>query len=670
MEVHQVSRTSRCSSSAASRRLRPCRSWTWLLSLPALLAVAALGPLAARAAQQRAWSWLGGPETARVSAISGDPTDPRVVYAGTYDSGLYKTVDGAQSWFPLNRGVPGGGEITDIVVNPGDPREVFIRKWGAGYFNVYMSLDGGTNWVAQPQALLPAVFDGRDHTQFALSANDVFRSVDEGFIWHLAGTIPDLPIYALAGDTADSKVLYASSPHALYKSTDGGASFMRQEIPIDFTQDAPTTILTDAAAPGTVYVASFAGIWKSVDSGTSWSLAIHGLRGLRNRNRIVKGLFAVPSSPGALYALLGPRLSSRSELYRSDDGAATWVDQGFFGTDSRAFFALAVSSAEILHASDLFGTPGVFRSADGGKSWAAAVGGMAGPIHGVAFQPGALGGLYAVGTFSTWKSPDGGATWHDLKQQLDFLQVDPFHPGVLEAIQAGGFTTSRDGGHTWSAVQDPPTCELLTKIVVTPRPRPTLYALTTTTDQHPCVNNNAPGLSSTDGGKTWREIPEISFGADLALDPADLTTLWAIVGARILKSSDGGHSWTDESPSTFEGYPLHLAFSPVSGELYLAVSSGVILTRRGRAAGWQPVGPLPLPPSTPVTPVPDPHVAHRVYALAPKAVLRSDDGGKTWFSPGRGLTRTTSVQALAVVPDGTLVAATDNGLFALAPGPD
>jgi hypothetical protein len=162
---------------------------------------------------------------------------------------------------------------------------------------------------------------------------------------------------------------------------------------------------------------------------------------------------------------------------------------------------------------------------------------------------------------------------------------------------------------------------------------------------------------------------------DLVLDPADQSTLYAAryQEGDVIKSSDGGRGWTVIGPSPKSpnhGLPLHLVASPVSGELYLTLSDTAIFTSRDRGSSWQAVAPLPLAPFDQAVLVPDPQRAGRVYALGPKALLRSDDGGKTWRSPARGLTRTTFVQALTIAPDGTLFVATNNGMFALTPGPD
>jgi photosystem II stability/assembly factor-like uncharacterized protein len=655
----------RCSFSASRRRLQAGRGFP----LVAALALAGLATVPVRAASQAGWKWLGGPETANAAALAVDPANPRVVYAGTGTSGMYKTVNGGGAWLPINRGLPDPA-VRAVAVNPHDPKEVFLQAPN-NTGGVYLSSDGGSNWVAQPQGHLPALFDARDDTMFAWNGAAIFWSIDRGFTWMFRGGVPDSPISALARDTVDPNVFFASTYGGLFKSTNGGSTFTRQSTPIVFAQGGgTTTVVTDPAAPGAVYVSTFAGIWKSADSGASWRLATRGLRGLRDHRRLVETFLAVPTSPVTLYAVVSDSLS-RSELYRSTDAAATWVDQGFFGAGALTFSVLAAapSDPDILYAGHPFEVPGVFTSTDGGRSWSFAGSGLASPFQGVTFQPGSLGGLYALGA-TAWKSIDGGATWRDLKIHLDTLQLEPLHPDTLAAIHYGAFTSSADGGQSWSQPQFPPACLALTEIVLAPSPRPSLYALTTIT-QNDCLSS--PGLRSTDGGRTWHEIPELGNAVGLVLDPADLTTLYAarFTETDIVKSSDGGKTWTVVSPSPAPatgGRPVGLAISPLSGELYLTITGGAVFTSPDRGQSWQ-ASTLPLPPLTQPTLVADPYVASRVYAVGSKSLLRSDDGGRSWLSPARGLTRSVLLQGVTAAPDGALFVATNNGIFSLAPGP-
>ena len=72
-----------------------------------------------------------------VSALSIDPTNPRVVFAGT-NAGVYKSDDGGESWRKI-----GTRRAYALSIDPTNPRVIFAGT-NAG---VYKSTDGGATWT-------------------------------------------------------------------------------------------------------------------------------------------------------------------------------------------------------------------------------------------------------------------------------------------------------------------------------------------------------------------------------------------------------------------------------------------------------------------------------------------------------------------------------------------
>ena len=93
---------------------------------------------------------------AAVGAVAVDPTNERVVWAGTgeanprndvsYGNGLYKSTDGAKTW---NRvGLAGVWSISRIAIDPRDSRHVVVGAFGDPFKDsadrgVYVTFDGG-----------------------------------------------------------------------------------------------------------------------------------------------------------------------------------------------------------------------------------------------------------------------------------------------------------------------------------------------------------------------------------------------------------------------------------------------------------------------------------------------------------------------------------------------
>jgi len=164
------------------------------------------------------------------------------------------------------------------------------------------------------------------------------------------------------------------------------------------------------------------------------------------------------------------------------------------------------------------------------------------------------------------------------------------------------------------------------------------------------LGENGGGVwKTTDGGQTWTPLTDNQPSLEimsLALDPTNPDIVYAgtgfsdaffaNMGAGILKSSDGGNTWTQlpgplPTGSGLEAAIWSLAVSPSDGNILLAVgqsASGTAVYRSGDGGNtWNQV----LAPSTALgTQVMfDPSNGSTAYACL-DTVYESTDGGNTW----------------------------------------
>ena len=99
---------------------------------------------------------LPGYEEGRVNVITLaiHPTDPNIIYAGTggfvgQGHGVYKSVDGGQTWIPSNRGML-DYRITALAIDPANPQVVYA---GGDSGDLFKSTDGGDTWTRLTEAL-------------------------------------------------------------------------------------------------------------------------------------------------------------------------------------------------------------------------------------------------------------------------------------------------------------------------------------------------------------------------------------------------------------------------------------------------------------------------------------------------------------------------------------
>jgi len=161
-----------------------------------------------------------------ISAIEVAPANSNVVFAGTTKGGIFRSVDGGNTWSGNIAGpsVP-DRIITRIETHPGDARRLTVTVGGSGGPHVFHSTDQGVTW---------SDIDG--------------------------GRLPDVPHHAAVIPSDNPGVLYVSNDAGVYRTADNGANWE------NINGDLPNTMVVDLVhhvSEGALYAATYGrGIWK------------------------------------------------------------------------------------------------------------------------------------------------------------------------------------------------------------------------------------------------------------------------------------------------------------------------------------------------------------------------------------------------------------------------
>ncbi len=225
---------------------------------------------------------------------------------------------------------------------------------------------------------------------------------------------------------------------------------------------------------------------------------------------------------------------------------------------------------------------GVWRSADGGRSWEnisdGFFGGSIGALAVSEYDPNVIyvgGGEETLrGNVSSgrgvWKSEDAGKTWKQMgllnSRHIARIRIHPRNPDWVYAAVLGdlfksseerGVYRSKDGGQHWERVLFVNPDAGAADLILDPNNPRILYASTWRVRRTPySFSSGGEGSSlwkSTDGGDTWQELkdkpglPKGIWGiAGIAVSPVNSDRLWAQIESQkggLFRSDDAGEHW-------------------------------------------------------------------------------------------------------------------------------
>jgi len=425
-----------------------------------------------------------------IHAIAVDPHNPRVLYAGAYGGDLFKSADGGETWMDITGRLPDKATVVDIVVDPTTPDTVYLLFDRLG---VLVSTNGGERWrlagrpgeLEYPTPTALAVVSG-PQPAFIIGVRDSGG-------WRYAAGEP------------------APSPRPTEPSS-GSQTAAPTLVPGRWqqTSDLPqqvNALVVDPADPQVFYAGtgssgSGSGVYKSQDAGQTWRLVSDGLPG-----EDVAALAFSQDDPPVLYAAV------RSSLFASTDGGANWIQQAAQVGNGRGFSRMRVApgNGNALYAVAVI--EGTFHSEDGGYNWMAINNGLPEDSNGsvnvqaLAIDPADADVLYAGTGWGAssgngvFKSTDGGQTWAPANRgMIDYgitaLAINPTDSQVVYAgADRGELFKSTDGGETWTDLtSNLPEQTRVVEIVVDPAAPERIYLL--------CERVGV--LVSGDGGTRWQ----------------------------------------------------------------------------------------------------------------------------------------------------------------------
>ncbi len=620
-----------------------------------------LGMLAAASLRAGVDHWTSntpawGPEF--VLGVAVHPRAPGVVFAR--GEGLWRSDDGGASWrrLPVPQKL-----VLSVAPDPSSEDVIYVDRTGGG---VLRSADGGHAWapVAAPGTAPPVVqqltiASSDPETLFAYatgSSPGLYRSRNSGATWQIV--LPSTPFVAVAVDPFDARNVHvAAGDQGVLQSTDGGDHWIPSNTGL--LTLAAVSIAIDAQDARRLYLVNGSLIYRSTDGGGTWL----PLFGIANSVEVASD----PLAANVAYVRTGPTVGFDG-LLRTTDGGFTWRAL----SPPAGAAKLTGMAPDPGHPDGLYVvTDLVLKTADAGTTWTALGDGPAEvAARGLAASPFEPGTVYAAGGLARFSlSSDSGGSWHSPDNAgfppvaTNNLAAASTTPETVYAGTVAGLFRTQNRGATWSRVG--PFNES-TLVLVGAGQNGRLLAVTTPCDRpFDCPTRS---FQSTDGGATWPEV--VSSGGG----PVFVKLLVETVPPVLLATADFGQALLRGDAGrplvSVPGAPrlTLLAAHPLDPSVIYGVGSlpGDSVERFFRSSDvgstWSSVGTLPA--ATILALAIDPvEPTHMVVGTDSGGVLQSTDGGVSWRPFNVDLLEAT-IDSLAFSSDGrTLYAGTEHAAY-------
>jgi uncharacterized protein (TIGR03437 family) len=417
------------------------------------------------------------PVSGRVSAIALDPgyngTSNQTIFVGAAHGGVWRSRDNGATWTPLTDDQPSLA-IGSIAIDPNNANTIYVGTgegngsadsyYGAGLLK---STDGGATWA---QIVGPNSATAPMNPAF-LNACIVRIQIDRNNTQTIFIATRNGATHGASGGSGGSSVPLGQ--RGIWKSTDGGATWKNADPSGTNGANSATDVLIDPQNSSRVYAAILSqGIYRSTTGGEpgSWEKLTNGLPTTDfSRIALAVGPALAPATVSTLFAAIANGGGTALQgIYKSTDSGATWTKLTSPPNVQQTFYNLVIAvdpqDANTIH----FGEVNYYRSTDGGATWNSQSngngngnGGLHVDQHAIIFNPNNRNQLFVGNDGGVWRSDaatEASIGWNNLNQMLSITQFQAvaLHPTDLDYLIGGtqdNGTNRYSGSTAWTRVQ-------------------------------------------------------------------------------------------------------------------------------------------------------------------------------------------------------------------------
>ena len=632
----------------------------------------------------------------RVQAAAPDPKDPKTIYVGGDNGGIWKNIN-PPNWTPLTDHMPSLnlGGYHPLAVHPADHDLVLGLVSGPGA-GLLKSTDAGKTWHLlansqfENQSLVSLAVHPTDTKTMFMAAgwSGAWTSTDGGGSWTQLDKLPGGNVCDLVIAKFDSKTLYAAvvgngppnqAQNGVYKSIDSGVSWtllgggLPSGAALGGNNASGAVHIESGTTAGVVYVSMLTlgpnpspppalavtavQRFRTGDGGTTWkALAASGGTLEKRSWHLLLGVD--PADDDHVFA------NDAYSLWESTNTGKKWTqaDAGIGYLKGINHFDWVSLAFDANNNAVVTADQGVLHYDLAKKSWKSLMGNLqVSEFYTIGLDPSTTAVAYAVGQdiFSEkytgqteWKLMEGGIG------ETGKIIVDPKKPKQLfgfNPLDTGHYVMqSPDAGATWTTVFS---SALLSANFNTIYNQSQGYAFAYLSQKAFAMDPTNPArllvvsdqvFETTNSGGTWTAISGAlskdannPFIAALAIAPSDVNTVYASTqDGRFWVTHDDGVRWS-ERDSGLSGVVVDLRVDPNDPNHVFAITGNHVWHLPSSGPPWQKItGSIPGNLGLGAIFVAWEPAIPALFVGTDRGIYRSFDLGATWIKWGLGLPNT------------------------------
>jgi photosystem II stability/assembly factor-like uncharacterized protein len=609
---------------------------------------------------------LGGTWAELVNGLANDhtmhvaaaPSDRNVLYASVELSGVYRSADQGSTWRRTAAQPGGSTAIADLVVSLTSRDTVFAQLTSGA---LYRTTDAGAHWTAVGSlgTVTSLVIASATNDVLAGTASGIVaRSRDGGTTWTTATGLPaNVPVTALTTAPTGSVVFAGTRSGKFFRSVDGGASFVGAGTGLPAEQVMSIATSNNYATDGTLWVSTWRSVYRSANHGNSFVRKASGLirdvqadeYGVAHFGRIRVGVDA--NGTQILY------VAGFAGLFRSTSGGENWQPRE---TLTEYVTGLAVSPDYARDGTVVAATyvKGAYISRDRGATWPTSFVGLTGApgtdfsslqrLQSTAFSPNYASDrtMFMCSSGIVFRSTNAGASWADVGMRF----VNESEPRCVLAVSpnyATDHTVFAVSKQMWRSQASGASGSWSLRATLDSKARSVVLSPRFATDGVMYAGTQSGVYRSIDAGAHWARtgpsgVSMLAISPNYAVD----RTVFAGTSKGLYVTRDAGTTWATLSASPLsptirvEALALSTAYA-TDGTVLVSVRGTGLFRSTDRGNTFVATGAsliarnilladFDAPTSQPIQFSPAYASDHTVFAYGQTHVVKSTDGGSTW----------------------------------------